>query len=40
VLWHEERAPIIADIIKLPVLGICSDRPEMLRPAMETAAPE
>jgi glycerophosphoryl diester phosphodiesterase len=32
VLWHEERAEVIADIIKLPVLGICSDRPEMLRP--------
>jgi glycerophosphoryl diester phosphodiesterase len=31
VLWHEERADIIADIIRLPVLGICSDRPEMLR---------
>jgi glycerophosphoryl diester phosphodiesterase len=40
VLWHEERAGIIAEIIKLPVLGICSDRPEMLRPGMETAAPE
>ena len=32
VLWHEERADIIADIIALPVLGICSDLPEMLRP--------
>ena len=32
VLWHEERTGIIADIITLPVLGICSDRPEMLRP--------
>jgi glycerophosphoryl diester phosphodiesterase len=31
VLWHEERAEIIAEIIELPVLGICSDRPEMLR---------
>ena len=33
VLWHEERADIIADIVALPVLGICSDRPEMLRPS-------
>lgn len=33
VLWHEERADIIADIMALPVLGICSDRPEMLRPS-------
>jgi glycerophosphoryl diester phosphodiesterase len=40
VLWHEERAGIIAEIVKLPVLGICSDRPEMLRPGMDTAAPE
>ncbi len=31
VLWHEERADVIADIVQLPVLGICSDRPEMLR---------
>lgn len=31
VIWHEERADIIADIMALPVLGICSDRPEMLR---------
>lgn len=32
VLWHEERPDIIADIITLPVLGICSNRPELLRP--------
>ena len=38
VLWHEERADIIADIITLPVLGICSDRPEMLRPAATARA--
>jgi len=38
VLWHEERAEIIADIVKLPVLGICSDRPEMLRPKRDHAA--
>lgn len=38
VLWHEERADIIADIITLPVLGICSDRPEMLRPVASEAA--
>lgn len=30
VLWHEERPDILADILKLPVLGICSNRPEML----------
>ena len=38
VLWHEERAEIIADIIRQPVLGICSDRPEMLRPEAGAAA--
>jgi glycerophosphoryl diester phosphodiesterase len=38
VLWHEERAEIITDIIRKPVLGICSDRPEMLRPESGTAA--
>lgn len=32
VLWHEERPQIIADIVKLTVLGICTDLPEMLRP--------
>jgi glycerophosphoryl diester phosphodiesterase len=38
VLWHEERADVIADIIRLPVLGICSDLPEMLRPDAGVAA--
>jgi glycerophosphoryl diester phosphodiesterase len=32
VLWHEERPRIIADLVKLPVLGICTDLPETLRP--------
>ena len=31
VLWHEERREIISEIVQLPVLGICSDRPELLR---------
>ena len=39
VLWHEERADIIADIIRQPVLGICSDRPEMLRSGRGAAVP-
>jgi len=38
VLWHEERPPVIADLVRLPVLGICSDRPELLRSAMDEAA--
>ena len=32
VLWHEERPAVVADLMKLPVLAICSDRPEMLAP--------
>jgi len=29
VTWHEERAEVLAALVKMPVLGICSDRPEM-----------
>ena len=32
VLWHEERFDVIQDLLNLPVLGICSNRPEMLKP--------
>lgn len=35
VLWHEERPQIIADLVRLPVLGICTDLPETLRPQEE-----
>ena len=38
LLWHEERRPIIADLIRLPVLGICSDMPELIRDAAIRAA--
>ncbi|WEX11969.1 glycerophosphodiester phosphodiesterase [Chelativorans sp. AA-79] len=31
VLWHEERPEVIADLVRLPVLGICSDAPELLK---------
>lgn len=37
VLWHEERPEIIADLLKLPVLGICSDLPERLHPGARQA---
>jgi glycerophosphoryl diester phosphodiesterase len=37
VLWHEERPSILADITHLPVLGICTDRPDLMRPAMKQA---
>ena len=33
VLWHEERPDVLRDIIALPVLGICTDLPELMRPA-------
>lgn len=33
VLWHEERPAILHDIMKLPVLGICTDLPDLMRPA-------
>lgn len=29
VLWHEERPAIIADLVNLPVLGICTDKPDL-----------
>lgn len=32
VLWHEERPAILQDIMQLPVLGICTDLPELMRP--------
>lgn len=38
VLWHEERPSIIADLVGLPVLGICSDRPELIKAAVDKAA--
>lgn len=34
VLWHEERPAILRDIMQLPVLGICTDLPDLMRPAM------
>ena len=38
VLWHEERPEIIADLVRLPVLGICSDLPERPRIAIDRMA--
>lgn len=37
VLWHEERPAILADLVELPVLGICTDLPDLMRPAAPTA---
>ena len=30
VLWHEERRAILDDLLKLPVLGICTNQPELM----------
>ncbi|EJC83930.1 glycerophosphoryl diester phosphodiesterase [Rhizobium leguminosarum bv. trifolii WSM2297] len=35
VLWHEERRSILDDIMKLPVLGICTDLPDLMRSSTE-----
>ncbi|WP_293576408.1 glycerophosphodiester phosphodiesterase family protein [Phaeobacter sp.] len=32
VLWHEEDPARMAELRRLPVLGICSDRPELVNP--------
>jgi glycerophosphoryl diester phosphodiesterase len=37
VLWHEERPAILAEIMELPVLGICTDLPDLMRPAEPSA---
>jgi glycerophosphoryl diester phosphodiesterase len=37
VLWHEERVPILSDIMELPVLGICSDLPDLMRSTSKRA---
>jgi glycerophosphoryl diester phosphodiesterase len=38
VLWHEERPAILSDIMARPVLGICTDLPELMRPATRKQA--
>ncbi|MES0810160.1 glycerophosphodiester phosphodiesterase family protein [Roseibium sp. SCPC15] len=30
VIWHEERKGVVEALVKMPVLGICSDQPEMI----------
>ena len=34
VIWHEERRDVLDRLVRLPVLGICSDAPELLRPRL------
>lgn len=33
VLWHEERPEVLAQLQALPVLGICTDLPDLMRGA-------
>lgn len=30
VTWHEERAEVLSELVRMPLLGICSDQPEMI----------
>ena len=30
VLWHEERPEVLRDLLQMPVLGICTDQPELI----------
>lgn len=30
VIWHEERRAVLDRLVKLPVVGICTDKPEMM----------
>ena len=32
VLWHEERPEVIREVMKTEVIGVCSNRPELLVP--------
>ena len=36
VTWHEDRAEVIAALKAKPVLGICTNRPEVMKPAKHT----
>lgn len=40
VTWHEDRAPVIDALLEMPILGICSDRPELLKPHLQSRANE
>lgn len=37
VLWHEERPNILSALMEMPVLGICSDLPDLMRKATRPA---
>ena len=33
VLWHEERLSVLQEIRQLPVLGICTNQPDLMTTA-------
>ena len=38
VIWHEDRAAVLDSIWQIPVFGICSNRPELLKPYRQNPA--
>ena len=32
VIWHEERRTVLDGLARFPILGVCSDRPETVKP--------
>ncbi|MBL4873329.1 MAG: hypothetical protein JKY41_08025 [Rhodobacteraceae bacterium] len=32
VIWHEDRSAVLGALWKIPIMGICSNRPELLKP--------
>lgn len=36
VLWHEERLSVLEEIMQFPVLGICTNQPELMKSGQET----
>ncbi|HEY6433447.1 MAG TPA: hypothetical protein VIZ17_15820, partial [Acetobacteraceae bacterium] len=30
MIWHEERRAVLDRLVTLPVIGICTDKPEMM----------
>lgn len=32
VIWHEDRADVLDALWEMPIMGICSNRPELLKP--------
>jgi glycerophosphoryl diester phosphodiesterase len=39
VIWHEERRAVLDRLLTLPVVGICTDRPEMMNRVTRHADP-